>query len=120
MAGQVSHLLGDRLNFKRVRTSSIPSDQHFLVASIEGRINLTFRKPRIVYAGNVVDWVGGNTWCPNCESLLIERIGYAVGQYHLDRDGHCRTCGCAIPGHFEAEPGAWGNRVEPVRMSPTT
>jgi pyruvate formate lyase activating enzyme len=69
-----------------------------------------------VYTGNVHDRAGGSTWCPSCGALLIERRWYELGAYHLD--GHrCRACGCGIPGRFERQPGTWGARRQPVRLS---
>lgn len=71
---------------------------------------------RYVYTGNVRDPEGGSTWCPSCHQLLIERMGYQIGAYHL-RDGHCAGCGWPVAGHFDSEPGQWGGRRLPVRMS---
>ncbi|WP_428267149.1 AmmeMemoRadiSam system radical SAM enzyme [Haliangium sp.] len=72
---------------------------------------------RYVYTGNVVDDVGGSTWCPGCRALLIQRRGYHIGAYGLDPDGRCATCGAAVPGHFGPRPGRWGNRRLPVRLA---
>jgi pyruvate formate lyase activating enzyme len=71
---------------------------------------------RWVYTGNVVDWRGGNTWCPDCDELLVERWGYAITGYHLDEPGRCHRCGLVVPGHFTASPGHWGNRFEAVAI----
>ena len=71
-----------------------------------------------VYTGNVVDPEGGSTWCPGCGDLLIERDGYQLGRWGLDpaRPGHCLRCGLGVPGVFEAGPGRWGGRRQPVRL----
>jgi len=50
-----------------------------------------------VYLGNVPGHEGENTYCPHCKKLVIQRIGYTVGQIHLE-DGKCRYCGKPIPG----------------------
>jgi len=42
-----------------------------------------------LYLGNVP--VDGNTWCPKCGALLIERSGYAV-TVHMSQDGYCPAC----------------------------
>jgi len=42
-----------------------------------------------LYLGNVP--VDGNTWCPKCGALLIERSGYAV-TVHMSQDGYCPVC----------------------------
>jgi pyruvate formate lyase activating enzyme len=69
-----------------------------------------------VYTGNVHDREGGSTYCPNCHRLLIERDWYDLGQYNLQGQ-HCRFCGAAIPGRFDAQPGEWGRRRLPVRLA---
>ena len=50
-----------------------------------------------MYVGNVPGHIYGNTYCPDCGSLLIERRGLAVTALHLDR-GRCPQCGRDIPG----------------------
>lgn len=69
-----------------------------------------------VYTGNVRDRTGGSTWCPHCGTLLIERNGYELGAYNLDGDC-CRSCRGRIAGRFEAQPGQWGPRRQPVRLN---
>jgi pyruvate formate lyase activating enzyme len=71
---------------------------------------------KYVYTGNVFSRAGGSTWCPSCGALLIERQGYELGSYTLERN-RCSACGCAIAGRFESRPGTWGARREPVRLS---
>ena len=48
-----------------------------------------------VYMGNVP--VHGDTYCPDCNTLLIDRTGYAIAQNNLI-DGHCPKCNRAIEG----------------------
>lgn len=50
-----------------------------------------------VYIGNVPGHRYENTWCPKCETLLIERYGLAVTRYKLTKDKVCPTCGLSIP-----------------------
>lgn len=69
-----------------------------------------------VYTGNVHDSEGGSTWCPGCGALLIERDWFTLGRWGLDGKGQCRTCGHPIPGLFEARPGEWGAKRQPVRL----
>jgi pyruvate formate lyase activating enzyme len=71
---------------------------------------------RYVYTGNVRDPEGGRTWCPTCHRLLIERNGYDLGAYQL-RDSHCAFCGTPVAGRFDNEPGQWGARRLPVRLT---
>jgi pyruvate formate lyase activating enzyme len=72
---------------------------------------------RYAYTGNVHDSDGGSTWCHICGHLLIERDWYRLGVWGLDRDGRCTACGTPCPGVFEPEPGTWGSRRQPVRIS---
>jgi pyruvate formate lyase activating enzyme len=70
-----------------------------------------------VYTGNVHDPDGQSTWCHGCGRRLIERDGYEIGAWNLDRDGRCIHCGTPCAGVLEPQPGAWGSRRLPVRMS---
>jgi AmmeMemoRadiSam system radical SAM enzyme/AmmeMemoRadiSam system protein B/AmmeMemoRadiSam system protein A len=71
---------------------------------------------RFVYVGNVHDSSSQNTWCPACGTLLIERDWYLLGTYGL-RGNRCGKCGERIPGHFDSEPGTWGAKRQPIRIS---
>jgi pyruvate formate lyase activating enzyme len=53
---------------------------------------------RYVYVGNVFSGKLENTYCPKCETLLIERHGYSV-QNNLNGD-RCLKCDEVIPGRF--------------------
>jgi pyruvate formate lyase activating enzyme len=72
---------------------------------------------RYVYTGNVHDPEGSSTYCPGCGGLLIERDWYRLGAWNLTGNGVCRHCGTRIAGVFEARPGAWGPRRQPVRLA---
>jgi pyruvate formate lyase activating enzyme len=50
-----------------------------------------------VYIGNIRSKVGQNTYCPGCNSLLIERSGYTILQNWL-KEGCCPDCGKEIYG----------------------
>jgi len=50
-----------------------------------------------VYIGNIPGHEGEHTFCPKCKKLLIQRIGYMVGENHL-KGGKCNYCGKPIPG----------------------
>lgn len=66
------------------------------------------------YTGNVHDSEGSSTWCPKCRSRLIERDWYQLGEWHLNAQGACATCGHLVPGLFEAQAGTWGPRRQPI------
>ncbi|MEO5338892.1 MAG: AmmeMemoRadiSam system radical SAM enzyme [Magnetococcus sp. MYC-9] len=71
---------------------------------------------RHAYTGNVVDPEGGVTLCHGCGGRLIERAGYAVTGWHLDEEGRCRVCQTPCAGRFEALPGGWGSRRQPLHL----
>ena len=54
-----------------------------------------------VYVGNVPEHPGGHTYCPECKTMLIRRIGYRVKVLGL-KDGKCQNCGRAIYGIWES------------------
>ncbi|MGH8057342.1 MAG: AmmeMemoRadiSam system radical SAM enzyme [Candidatus Entotheonellia bacterium] len=58
---------------------------------------------RFIYAGNLPGQVGEleNTYCPNCDELLIERYGYLITGYYLTSNGSCPSCGTTIPGRWD-------------------
>jgi pyruvate formate lyase activating enzyme len=55
---------------------------------------------RYSYIGNTRS-VAENTYCPNCERLLIERVGYSIRQNNI-RGGRCKFCNTRIAGLWEA------------------
>lgn len=71
---------------------------------------------RHVYSGNVRDRAGATTRC-TCGTELITRDWHALTRYELTPDGRCPACGEACAGRFDPEPGDWGGRCLPVRMS---
>jgi pyruvate formate lyase activating enzyme len=61
-----------------------------------------------VYAGNLPGQTGRweNTYCPQCQELLIARTGFWVDAYHLTPEGLCPNCQTSIPGIW------WPSREE--------
>jgi pyruvate formate lyase activating enzyme len=72
---------------------------------------------RYAYTGNVHDLAGGTTACHGCGSALIERDWYTIRAWRLTSDGRCASCRTVCPGVFEAEPGRWGAKRAPVRIT---
>jgi pyruvate formate lyase activating enzyme len=72
---------------------------------------------RYAYVGNVHDVGRQSTYCHQCGVCLIERDWYALGRWHLDGEGRCRSCGVSCAGIFEVEPGRWGPKRIPVRLA---
>jgi len=71
---------------------------------------------RYAYTGNVHDSKGGSTYCHNCGGLLIGRDWYVLSTWNLTGDGRCRSCGTQCAGVFEAQPGDWGAKRQPVYL----
>ncbi|MEK6194860.1 MAG: AmmeMemoRadiSam system radical SAM enzyme, partial [Deltaproteobacteria bacterium] len=84
------HLDGDRT----------PADTIQRAAEIGQEAGLNY-----VYAGNLPGRVGSleNTYCPSCQTLLIERTGYTLKNYHITKSGTCPHCD-------EKIAGVWGHR----------
>jgi pyruvate formate lyase activating enzyme len=59
---------------------------------------------RFVYAGNLPGAVRRweNTYCPGCDTLLVERTGFRVLRNVLGGDGCCPSCRRKIPGVWTA------------------
>jgi pyruvate formate lyase activating enzyme len=55
---------------------------------------------QFVYIGNLQTKNGGNTYCPECKKLLIERDGYLVKQ-NIIYNGMCPDCKTEIEGIWE-------------------
>jgi len=55
---------------------------------------------RYIYAGNLPGRVGRweNTYCPDCDALLVERYGYLIRQMNVTPNGQCPSCAATIPG----------------------
>jgi pyruvate formate lyase activating enzyme len=71
---------------------------------------------RYVYTGNIHDKAGGSTYCHACGECLIGRDWYALSDWNV-AEGHCASCGTAVAGKFDAIPGRWGRKRQPVRIS---
>lgn len=52
---------------------------------------------KYVYEGNVPGEGGENTYCPNCRELLIQRVGYSIGENKL-KNSRCFNCDSLIEG----------------------
>jgi len=53
-----------------------------------------------VYIGNIGTEKGGNTYCPECKNMLIERVGYFVKK-NIIYNGKCPACKAKIEGTWE-------------------
>jgi pyruvate formate lyase activating enzyme len=64
---------------------------------------------RYPYIGNVFGHKYENTVCPNCDEVLIQRLGYSVRKYNVTEDKKCPKCGQLIPirGNYVKKPRAY-------------
>jgi pyruvate formate lyase activating enzyme len=53
---------------------------------------------KFVYVGNVFS-DSGNTYCPSCRRVLVDRNWHEIRKYKISSEGRC-VCGTKIPGHF--------------------
>jgi pyruvate formate lyase activating enzyme len=64
--------------------------------ALEDAWDMAREKLKYVYVGNVPGHEGENTACPECNSLLIERVGYRTNIIGLTGSS-CSKCGYKLP-----------------------
>jgi pyruvate formate lyase activating enzyme len=64
-------------------------EKHHAIAKEEGL--------KYAYLGNVPGHPLEHTYCPECKSIAIERYGYSIGSWNLDKNNCCKKCGYPIP-----------------------
>jgi pyruvate formate lyase activating enzyme len=74
-----------------------------------------------VYTGNVHDFSGSSTYCPECGEILIGRDWYELSNWNLvlehgpaGKVARCEQCSTPIAGVFEPTHGHWGSRRQPI------
>jgi len=68
------------------------------VATLERARDIAMAKGiHYAYVGNVPDHPGNHTYCPQCQAVVIRRLGFFVVESKL-KDGRCVQCRHAIPG----------------------
>jgi pyruvate formate lyase activating enzyme len=89
------HVTAFRKNYKMIDPDDTTADTLIRAAEIGQEAGLNY-----VYAGNLPGRVGEyeHTFCPNCHTRLIERLGYVILGYHLTDEGTCPHCGTDIAG----------------------
>jgi pyruvate formate lyase activating enzyme len=91
------HVTAFHQNYKMTEPGNTTADDLLKAAEIGKKSGLQY-----VYAGNLPGRAGHweNTYCPQCEELLVERRGYRVVRYQLTPKGSCPKCALAIPGRW--------------------
>jgi len=89
------HVTAFHKDYKMRDPANTPVDTLIRAAEIGVEAGLNF-----VYAGNIPGQTGRweNTYCPQCQELLIARTGFWIDAYHLTTEGLCPRCQTAIPG----------------------
>lgn len=64
-------------------------EKHCQVAREEGL--------KFVYIGNVPGHPLEHTYCPGCGGIAVNRYGFDIRGWHLDKDNRCKACGYPIP-----------------------
>ena len=109
------HVTAFHKDYKMTEPDNTTSATLIRAAEIGAEAGLNF-----VYAGNRPGEVGNweNTYCPHCQSLLIERYGYVILGYHLTDQGNCPKCGQHIPGIWpkSAQSVQTGSMRRPLRV----
>ena len=72
---------------------------------------------RYAYIGNIHDKRADSTYCHSCGDMLIGRDWYVLSEWNLTADGGCSNCGAPCSGIFDATPGDWGAKRQPVRLA---
>jgi pyruvate formate lyase activating enzyme len=81
-------------------------EKHCQVAKEEGL--------RYVYIGNVPGHPLENTYCPECNNVVIERFGFDITGWYLDENNRCKYCGYQIPIRGKLSKNVFKNRFLPV------
>ena len=104
------HVTAYHPDYKMLENPATPASALQTAADIGQEAGLNY-----VYAGNIPGRVGSleNTYCPNCQNLLIYRRGYVIRDYKLTAKGACPQCGTKIAGRWTDDPssvhlGGWG------------
>ena len=84
------HVTGFYPTYKLIDSVPTPISTLEKAASIGKNMGLDY-----VYQGNRNS--GEDTFCPNCQKLIIKRSGFQIYQNHID-DGKCAFCHTQISG----------------------
>jgi len=87
------------LHFSRYFPQYKRHNQPTPTKSLETALKKAKEKLNYVYLGNVLTTDEGNTYCPNCNSLLVERKNYNTVIHNL-QGNNCSVCSSFIYGKF--------------------
>ncbi|MGI0053199.1 MAG: AmmeMemoRadiSam system radical SAM enzyme [Thermoplasmata archaeon] len=104
------HLLRWHPDYKMMDLPPTPIrtlERHHAIARAEGL--------RFVYLGNVWGHPLEHTYCPSCGAIAVERYGFAIRSWNLDRQGRCGVCRTSLPFVGTLAEGYLPTRAMPVR-----
>ncbi len=83
--------------FPRYKLDNLPTEESTLLKAWEISKDMLHH----VYLGNIIPGDKGDTFCPSCNTLLIQRSGYSTNileslEKSTDTEGKCLECGCLI------------------------
>ena len=70
------------------------------VSTLERFYDIASEYLHYVYLGNVATSTGKDTYCPDCNNLIISRSGYSTRINGLTTQGHCTNCDKKILQHI--------------------
>jgi pyruvate formate lyase activating enzyme len=94
-----------RYMLKSIPPTPVPALEQARTVAIEEGLHYA-------YIANVPEHPGKHTYCPECNELLIERVGYITQVIGLT-NGQCSRCGHAIPGVWKARAVTAGANTHP-------
>lgn len=83
-----THFSAYHPDFKAPSKIRTPHDALDRAYSIAKKAGLNY-----VYVGNLPHDKGSNTYCPNCNHLIIGRRGYSFTKIDITKDKKCPNCG---------------------------
>jgi pyruvate formate lyase activating enzyme len=105
------HFSAFHADYKMLNTPSTPLDTLLRAWRIARKNGV-----RHVYTGNVHHKETASTYCHSCGLRLIGRDWYELSDWTLREYGACSRCGAFCAGVFDAAPGQWGAKRQPVRI----
>lgn len=83
-------------------------EKHYKVAKEAGL--------KYVYLGNVPGHALENTYCPSCGKMVVERYGFDITNWYLDRENKCKNCSNPIVIVGQLKHDSSGERFFPVNL----
>ena len=86
------HFLRFHPDYKMMEFDPTPVEtleKHHAIAKEEGL--------KYAYLGNVPGHPLEHTYCPECHAIAVQRYGFSVGSWNLDKNNCCKNCGYPIP-----------------------